>query len=220
MTSGKTSSRNSSTRSCAIKVWATLALPMTMRSWVALPPATSARRSRWSSVSSSPLVDPRQGSRGDEFGNRVQLGRERVVSGRPDLGEELPGLAAEEQRASVEQLAELELVAGDDLRPVTEGPSSAVETASAVGILHDPVYGHELNDDDATHLCLLGNVFRSTNGRRSRDSRRRRPAARGFAQRVGVRGVDARLAEERDAVRALDLPPAWRTRALVSGRGR
>src|ERR1700729_632090 len=105
-----------------------------------------------------PFVDAGQCSRCDEFGNRVHLGRECVVTRGPEPGELLPGLAAEEQRAGIEQLAKLELVTGDGLGPVTEGPSSALKAPSAVGILHDPVYGHELNDDDATHLGLPGCV--------------------------------------------------------------
>jgi hypothetical protein len=52
-----------------------------------------------------------------ELGHGVHLDREVVGSARPDLGEELPGTAPEQQGAGVEQFAKAERVPGDR-RPV------------------------------------------------------------------------------------------------------
>src|SRR6185437_13554567 len=75
------------------------------------------------------------------------------VTARPDLGEQLPGAAPEQQGAGVEHLAEAERVAGDDLRAVPERPTALRGPVAPVRVVRDPVQGYELNDDDSAHDC-------------------------------------------------------------------
>ena len=71
-------------------------------------------------------------------------------------GEQLPGCTAEDHDAALQGRAELELVAGDGLRPVPEGPPAVRRSLGPIGVLDDAVERGEGDDDGAgaVHDCV------------------------------------------------------------------
>jgi RNA polymerase sigma-70 factor, ECF subfamily len=105
-----------------------------------------------------PGVRPRrgvgEGAAGHQLLDGVHPRGERVGAPRPDAGEQLPGLPAEQQDPLVHDAAHPELVPRDHLGAVPEGPAAGRRAAGPVRVTHDPVEGDELDDDDAHDASL------------------------------------------------------------------